>query len=115
MASLNLSGVSERASIDASRANALRATVNWHIETISRLLLSSKENLDKRSQIESAFRACRDAFIEISTVLVNLLDERAINTNQVVNDIKREIDVALDDLKNHKHFKSWSECRGEAA
>lgn len=34
----------------------------------------SKETLNRRTTIEAAFRACRDVFMEVSTVLMNLLD-----------------------------------------
>lgn len=76
-------GISERSFevLNASRVNALRATVDRHSDTVSKLLLASKESLEKKAIIEAAFRACRDAFMEVSTVLVNLLDERSATAN----------------------------------
>ncbi|KAL6421187.1 hypothetical protein ACFW04_013740 [Cataglyphis niger] len=56
---LNHSGMSERANIDAinaSRVNALMATVNRYTGAVSKLLLSIKETLEKRGIIESVFR-----------------------------------------------------------
>ncbi|KAL6418568.1 hypothetical protein ACFW04_012005 [Cataglyphis niger] len=74
----------------------LRATVNRHTDAVSKLLLSSKETLEKRRIIESAFRACRDAFMEVSTVLTSLIDERS--TSYTAVDIKKVVVEVLDDL-----------------
>lgn len=97
---LNLSGGSDRSSIDtmnSSRVNALsRASVNRHSEAISRLLLSSKKTLDKRAIIESAFRACRDAFMEVWVVLLNLLDERSTSACILAGDVRRVVTEVLD-------------------
>jgi len=52
--------------MNASKINALRQSVNRHNDNVSKILLTSKESLDKKTQIESAFRACKEAFIELS-------------------------------------------------
>ncbi|KAL6419272.1 hypothetical protein ACFW04_014001 [Cataglyphis niger] len=94
--------MSERANIDAmnaSRVNVLWATVNRHTDAVSKLLLSSKETLEKREIIESAFRVCREAFMEMSTVLISLIDERLTNCTAI--DIKKvvvKVVVVLDDF-----------------
>jgi len=44
----------------------LRATVDRHCELVSRIILISKKTAKRRSQIDSALRACRDAFMEVS-------------------------------------------------
>lgn len=99
-ASLNLSGVSERYRVDVSRVNALKASIDRHSDAIYKLLLGSKEHLDKRMQIESAFRVCRDAFIEVSSVLTNLLEEQS--TVVTAGDMRKVVAEALEDLKNCK-------------
>lgn len=82
--------------LNSSRVNALRATVDRHTDTVSRLLLSSKETLDRRAVIKSAFRACRDAFMEVSTVLINLLDGCPTPSASLsVVDIKKVVVEAL--------------------
>lgn len=93
--------MSERSSLDAmnsSRVNALRASVNRHSDSLSRLLLSSKETLVKRTAIEAAFRTCRNAFMEVSAVLINLLDERSTTANLSPGDVKKAVVEVLDDL-----------------
>ncbi|KMQ82974.1 putative 50 kda protein in type i retrotransposable element r1dm, partial [Lasius niger] len=37
-----------------------------HSEAAYRVLLSSREKLDKREEIEATFRVCRDAFLEVT-------------------------------------------------
>lgn len=73
---LNVTGVSE-VEVDSivmniSRINALKASVSKQND-ISKLLLSGRETLDKRSKIESAFRICKEAFMEVTTVLTHML------------------------------------------
>ncbi|KAL6419007.1 hypothetical protein ACFW04_011636 [Cataglyphis niger] len=54
--------------MNSSRVNALKTTVNRHIEAVSRLLLSSKETLEKRGIIKSAFRhlrAVRKSYVSV--------------------------------------------------
>lgn len=69
---LNVTGVSE-VEVDGivmniSRINALKASVCKQNDNISQILLSGKETLDRRSKIESAFRMCKEAFMEVTTV-----------------------------------------------
>lgn len=94
---LNTSGTLERSFdvLNSSRVNALRATVDRHTDAVSRVLLSSKETLDRRVVIESAFRACRDAFIEVSTVLMSLLDGSASSAGILAGDIRKVVVRAL--------------------
>lgn len=98
---LNLSGGSERVPIDArnsSRVNALRASVNRHTDI--EILLSSKETVEKRAIIESAFRVCRDAFMEVSVVLLNLLDERSMSACISVGDVRSVVAEVIDSHKS---------------
>jgi len=57
-----------------SKINTLRQSVNRHNDNVSKILLASKESLDKKTQIESAFRACKEAFIELSVAYLTLLE-----------------------------------------
>lgn len=57
--------------------------------------MSSKESLEKREKIESAFRECKEAFLEVS-MLVRSLEETSNRETSQLNDIKKEISLALD-------------------
>lgn len=92
--------MSERVNIEAmnvSRINALRTSINRHSDTASKLLLSGKDTLERRATIESAFRVCRKIFQEISTVLINLLEERSAYSRAVADNIKKAVSEALDE------------------
>ncbi|KAL6431975.1 hypothetical protein ACFW04_007425 [Cataglyphis niger] len=75
--------------MNTSRVSALRATVNRQTEAASKLLLSSKETLEKRGIIESVFCACRDVFMEVPTVLTSIIDERSTSTSCIAVAIKK--------------------------
>jgi len=60
--------------MNAPRLATLKQTINIHNDTIAKLLLSSKETLQKRSIIKSAFHVCKEAFLELSTTYIALLD-----------------------------------------
>lgn len=62
--------------LNASKINVLRQSVNVHNKNVSKILLASKETLEKRMQIESAFRACKEAFLELSITYLTLLESR---------------------------------------
>ena len=100
----DMSGVSEMSSIgeiDVERVNLLKALVNNHCKEISKLLLSSKEHSIKREQINTAFRQCRDAFMEVSTVFLNTMAKHSTCTCPTKNDIKMAVKDALGELKEH--------------
>lgn len=46
-----------------------------------KVFLSSKNSLDKRFTIKSAFRACCDAFMEVSVVLLKLLEKKSVDVS----------------------------------
>lgn len=111
---LNISGMSERAFdvMNISRVNALRATVCRHSDALAGLLLSCKELKEKKVIVESAFRACRDAFMEVATVLVNVLEERSSSKDISAEDVRKVVEATLDtiggqrrDLKIDEKFK----------
>lgn len=98
------SGMSERLSggtLISSRVNALRAAVNGHADSVAKFILSSKESLEKRTNAESAFRACKDAFLEVSAILMGVLDERTVSSASLsAGEIGRIVAEVLDD--HHK-------------
>ncbi|CAL1672474.1 unnamed protein product [Lasius platythorax] len=65
-----------------------------HSEAAYRVLLSSREKLDKREEIEATFRVCRDAFLEVSAVLLDMLEARS-NTYVSVDDVRCAVFEAL--------------------
>lgn len=97
---LNISGISERQAgiINVSRVNALRASINRHSDAASKALLASKESLNNRTAIESAFHACRDAFMEVSSFLINMLEDRSSNMNVTAGVMKKAVTDALSDF-----------------
>lgn len=81
-------------SLVISKVGALTASVNSHTYAVLKMLLTSKETAEKRAIIESAFRVCRDAFLEVSAVLVHSLEEKAVDNVSVqkfVRDAVREV------------------------
>jgi len=74
---------------NASKINALRQSINRHNNNVAKILLASKESLDKKTQIESAFRACKEAFIELSTAYLTLLENG--NTSPIISEELRNI------------------------
>jgi len=51
---------------NASKINALWQSINRHNDNVAKILLASP--------IESAFRACKEVFIELSTAYLTLLE-----------------------------------------
>ncbi|XP_020297161.1 uncharacterized protein LOC109861773 [Pseudomyrmex gracilis] len=100
------SNIVSNARINVSKINALRVSVDRNSDVISKLLLSSKETVEKRSLIESAFRACREAFIEVSTVLAHILEERPVD-HPTLDDIRGVVTEVLEDGLG-------AACRGRA-
>lgn len=76
-----LSGMSGRRPAGIAMNNArlvkMRETVLKFNDDIARMLLSSKELVEKRSTIESAFRICTETVIELTIYVASLLEERA--------------------------------------
>lgn len=62
-----------------SRINALKSSVNRRHDSITEILLKSKESSDKRSSIEQAFRVCKDAFVEVASYLIGFLNQEQSN------------------------------------
>lgn len=73
-----MSDVSEKAkscSISVERISRLRQSIDRHNKIVASLLLFSKELIERRTQIESAFRLCKKAFVEVATALMELLED----------------------------------------
>ncbi|XP_011859674.1 PREDICTED: uncharacterized protein LOC105557119 [Vollenhovia emeryi] len=85
--------------VSAARVVALRHSVNEHHDGISKLLLSSKESLEKRMLIESAFRECKEAFVELSTAYLNLIENNSQSQQTWLTEtIRGTVDDALNDI-----------------
>ncbi|XP_011861446.1 PREDICTED: uncharacterized protein LOC105558396 [Vollenhovia emeryi] len=94
---LENSGTLEKSveALNVSRVSALRASIERHSDMISRALLTSKDTANNRATIEAAFRACREAFLEVSTVLVNKLDEKIAHRRMAGEDIRKVVEETL--------------------
>jgi len=87
--------------MNASKINALRQSINRHNDNVSKILLASKESLDRRTQIESAFRACKEAFIELSSAYLTLLENGTaspITSEELKNVIDKSVSKVGDSL-----------------
>lgn len=67
--------VSRGGNLQVSKINALKVSINEHNDAIVKILLTSKETAEKRTQIESAVRYCKEAFFEVAGMLTHLLEE----------------------------------------
>lgn len=98
-----LSGMPEVSLADVitnvSRITELRQSINKHNDRIAKLLLSSKETSERRTIVEAAFRACRDAFNEVTTVLIGVLNDKSEAKSLDLDGVKR---VVLDALNEDK-------------
>lgn len=81
--------------MNASRINALRNSINTHNDAIAKILLSSKETAEKKSQIESAFRVCKEAFFDLSSACLFLLENGMPSTGPSLDEIKNTVISAL--------------------
>lgn len=90
--------------LSISKVNALRASVDKHNDAVAKVLLTSRDSLDKKSIIESAFRACKEAFVEVSLDLINLLEAKKEESGLVIS-IKKVVEKALDKINiNGNHI-----------
>jgi len=90
--------------MNASKINALRQSINRHNDNVAKILLASKESLDRKTQIESAFRACKEAFIELSTAYLTLLENdsaSAITAEELKSVISNSVSKVGDSLLAH--------------
>ncbi|RLU16497.1 hypothetical protein DMN91_010565 [Ooceraea biroi] len=64
--------------------------------------VNTVESSNKRSQLETAFRFCRDAFVEVSSVLISVLESRENLDKNLVVEIKKSVTEAIKDAKIHE-------------
>lgn len=87
-------GFSAGVVMNASRVHTMRRSINEHVNAVSKLLLTSKDSSERRCQIESALRSCKEAFFELSTIYLCLLEEKK-NDQRSMDSIKSMISQAL--------------------
>lgn len=89
--SLAIDNMSERFTVgvmSVSKIHALRKSVMRQHDSVAKILLACKESLDKKAIIESAFRACKEAFLEVSAVLLHTLEESDGDKDVTVDRVK---------------------------
>ncbi|XP_020294518.1 uncharacterized protein LOC109860075 [Pseudomyrmex gracilis] len=101
------SSIATNTRINVSKINALRASVDRHSDLVAKVLLSSKEHADKKSAIESAFRACKEAFVEVSSVLINILEDKSVDL-LTLDDIKKAVKDTLIGNNTDSQMTSFS-------
>lgn len=52
------------------KINVLKVLINNHNDTVSKILLGSKESIKLKAQIETDFRSCKEAFVELRWFLL---------------------------------------------
>ncbi|EZA53604.1 hypothetical protein X777_06914 [Ooceraea biroi] len=96
--------------LSASGVNSLRRSVNRHNDNVAKVLLGSKDSIEKRKSLESAFRACKEAFFEVSAAYLSLLDERQTGQNSLkLDDIRTVSDNALENFSLGGQLRSVRE------
>lgn len=98
----NVSGVFDRKlsrsnHVDIAKINTLKASVNKHYDVVTKFLLTSKETAEKRSQLEIAFRVCKDAFLEMATSLAYYLENGS--ATHTIGDVKLAVREVMEDFK----------------
>lgn len=102
----HLAGVSDESAscmnnvLNASSINALRNSITRHNNNIVRMLLTSKETVEKRQQIESALRACKEAFFDLSSACLFMLENNASLSASSLNEVKDTITDALSEFRS---------------
>ncbi|XP_020298689.1 uncharacterized protein LOC109862930 [Pseudomyrmex gracilis] len=91
-------GMSTGIIMSPSKVYAFKQSLANHSDNVSRILLSSKESLDKRREIESAFRTCREAFSELSAVYLALLEKE--NNAVTIESVKEMITDAVSKMRS---------------
>jgi len=85
--------------MNASKIHALRQSINAHNDNVTKILMTSKESSEKRNQIETAFRACKEAFLEISTAYLSRLEIEA-STPSPTEELKLIINDSLSKISD---------------
>lgn len=83
-------------SLMVSKVNALRRSVEDHSKVLTQLLLTSKDSRGRRDQISSAFRSCKDAFMELTGIVSQLIGSDNRTTEALtVDDIRKVLRETL--------------------
>lgn len=103
-----ISGVSDRSvarnnNLRLSKINSLKVSMNKHSDVVAKILLTSKDTAEKRGQIESAFRFCREAFLEMANTLTCMIDE---GSSERINNMKQAVRDALENMGVEGAYKA---------
>lgn len=85
--------------LNASKIRALRLSLDKHHDNVAKILVSSKDSVETKTTIESAFRACKGAFVEVSAILLNVIEEGTMQMD-TSESIKRIMSDTLNDFKH---------------
>lgn len=77
-----------KGSLNLKRINALKSSINEHYDNVMKILLSSKETTNRKNQIESTLRLCKESFLE---ALTNFLEEGSPEKTDAIKDALREV------------------------
>ena len=94
----NMSGTSDRSAgsiMNISPLNALRSTVNSHHKAVNKILLSSKETADRKTTIDTAFRVCKEAFLDLSSACIAMLENKTESSTLSLVDVKSALEDVL--------------------
>ena len=98
-------GVSDRSvtrkyRLHQSKIDSLIKSVNEKHDGFLKIMLTCKETAVRRESMESAFRYCKEAFLEMTTMLTCLMEERQLIDSKI-GDIKTSIREAVN-VSNEK-------------
>ncbi|XP_011688406.1 PREDICTED: uncharacterized protein LOC105450322 [Wasmannia auropunctata] len=105
--------------VNVTRIKELKESIDAHNNAVVELLISNKDLKDKRVKIESAFRACKEAFVEVSAAYVSLLENGMLKSN--LNSIKSVVGEAVSEVCNklmgasNSQYASRSACAPTAS
>ncbi|KMQ84819.1 putative 50 kda protein in type i retrotransposable element r1dm [Lasius niger] len=124
---LSLSGVSDRSvfsrgGLDLTKISALKSSINEQYDNVMKILLTSKETSDRKNQIESALRLCKESFLEAASALTCFLEEGSLERRtDVIRSALREVLSERDNDNQLAHLRAdsprtyASAVRGEAS
>lgn len=77
-----------------SQICALRQSILRRDDAVAKIFMASKESLEKRAVVESAYRLCKEAFLEVAAVLIQTLDKGDMRV-AIVEEVKMIVSEAL--------------------
>lgn len=108
------STTSKAASVTVTRASTLKNVINKHCESVMNILIGSKDSIDKKKSVESAFRACHEAFSELFTAYIALLSEKSVADGVKIDEIKRAVIEVLGDEERLYGLRAVVDGSGDA-